>query len=169
MPSETAFQQLIDDNIATLQAAVELVAGMDAAHYARIGGHLRHLLDHYECLLADDAPSTVNYDARGRCRQTELSPSMGLRRLQQVISRLRGAREHGDAAVDVVMATNSEAEPATTGSTRARELQFLQSHCVHHFALIRRVLVDAGVDVDDAFGKAPATLDHERRRQRASA
>lgn len=173
MSSDAALSQLIADNVATLQAAVDLVAGIDRADYAPIGAHLRHLLDHYDRLLTPVDGDTVDYDARERCQQTEQSPAVALRRLQVVIRQLQELAAVGDAPLRVVMTTDPDQPPAMAGSTRARELQFLQSHCVHHFALMRRALLDAGVAVDEHFGKAPATIGHERspvpERQRASA
>jgi hypothetical protein len=41
-----------------------------------------------------------------------------------------------------------------------RELQFLASHTVHHYALIAHLARDRGVGVAPEFGVAPATLDY---------
>jgi hypothetical protein len=49
-------------------------------------------------------------------------------------------------------------EPDWSRSTIKRELQFLVSHTVHHFAIIKPLLLRDGVAVDDRFGVAPSTL-----------
>ena len=45
-------------------------------------------------------------------------------------------------------------------STVRRELQFLLSHTVHHFALIAVLLERFSIAVPDDFGIAPSTLKH---------
>jgi hypothetical protein len=45
-------------------------------------------------------------------------------------------------------------------SSISRELQFLSSHAVHHFALIAMTLRAEGVPMDPDFGMAPSTLRH---------
>ena len=46
-------------------------------------------------------------------------------------------------------------------STPGRELQFLVSHTVHHFAMIGGICHSLGVEVDKDFGVAPSTLRHQ--------
>ena len=47
-------------------------------------------------------------------------------------------------------------------SSVGRELQFLVSHTVHHYALIRLLLEDHGIYAGEEFGVAPSTLAHQR-------
>jgi hypothetical protein len=50
----------------------------------------------------------------------------------------------------------------TVPSTLGRELLFLSSHTVHHFALLGNYCKAAGVEMGADFGKAPATVAFER-------
>jgi hypothetical protein len=50
-------------------------------------------------------------------------------------------------------------------SSLCRELAFLGSHTVHHFALLLEHCHQQGVSVPEGFGKAPATRAHERASQ----
>ena len=50
------------------------------------------------------------------------------------------------------------ARPAAAPSSLARELQFLTSHTIHHFAVIALILRAMDVEVDREFGVAPSTL-----------
>jgi hypothetical protein len=50
-------------------------------------------------------------------------------------------------------------------STAARELQFLVSHTVHHYALIAFILRANGIDPGADFGVAPSTLAHRKSQQ----
>jgi hypothetical protein len=55
-------------------------------------------------------------------------------------------------------------------STVARELQFLLSHTIHHYALIALVLRLQGFTTGEEFGVNPSTLRHWRgRREEAAA
>ena len=49
-----------------------------------------------------------------------------------------------------------EWQPSTTG----RELQFLVSHTVHHFAMIGGICRALEVEMEENFGVAPSTLRH---------
>ena len=49
-------------------------------------------------------------------------------------------------------------------SSAPRELQFLISHTVHHFALIKVALRDGPRSVGDDFGVAPSTLSYRSGR-----
>lgn len=52
-------------------------------------------------------------------------------------------------------------EEELTDSTIRCELQFLQGHTVHHYALIATMLRSLGLDTSREFGMAPSTLIHE--------
>jgi len=49
-------------------------------------------------------------------------------------------------------------------STVKRELQYLQAHTIHHYALIALILRIQGITPHDEFGVAPSTLRHHLRR-----
>ena len=53
-----------------------------------------------------------------------------------------------------------------SGSTVRRELDFLLSHTVHHYALIAMSLRLRGLPVPAELGVAPSTLEHWRRQGR---
>ncbi|MGC6565166.1 MAG: hypothetical protein ACON38_06080 [Akkermansiaceae bacterium] len=47
-------------------------------------------------------------------------------------------------------------------STAGRELQFLLSHTVHHFAMIGGICKCLEVSLEEGFGVAPSTLRHHK-------
>src|SRR6266542_6896363 len=64
---------LIDQNVTWLGQAILLLEQMDDATYQmsppslaphRVGGHLRHILEFYECFLDGIASRYIDYDAR---------------------------------------------------------------------------------------------------------
>ena len=153
---------LINDNIATLREADALLGFLSAHHYGAVGPHLRHIVDHYRCLLTGLTCGQVDYDARERCRETELSVAKARRVISQLQGELRDIEADGDRPLPVRLATDAGGTSSVSQSSLARELQFVQGHAIHHFALIRSTLTALGSQLPDSFGKAPATLRHER-------
>ena len=68
------------------------------------------------------------------------------------------SREDQLIEVRADVGTGEDPEKAWCGSTVARELRFLVSHTVHHYALIAMVLRGHGLDPGEEFGVAPSTL-----------
>ena len=56
-------------------------------------------------------------------------------------------------------------KPEWVWSSGLRELDFLQSHTIHHFALIAYKLEALGIEVEDNFGVAPSTLKYWKEAQ----
>ena len=53
--------------------------------------------------------------------------------------------------------SEDDAAPPWSTSSVERELQFLSSHTVHHYALIAVILRLNGVQPEEGFGVAPST------------
>jgi hypothetical protein len=165
---------LAADNIACLEQVVALLQRIDDAAFVRsnadfhksgFGPHLRHCLDHYEQFLAGLSSGRVDYDARTRDRRVETDRVFALQKIPQIIAGLgRIGPGHGDHPVKVKMDCGGEHAGAEqwTGSTVGRELQFLVSHTVHHYALIAFILRAGGVEPGADFGVAPSTLRHQQ-------
>ena len=72
----------------------------------------------------------------------------------------------------ITIQTSTSANEASerTYSSIAREMQFLHTHTVHHMAIIKLILKQAGVVIDEQLGVAPSTLKYqseERKRHAA--
>jgi hypothetical protein len=129
-----------------------------------VGPHLRHVIEHFEALAMPGQAGVVDYDSRPRDRELEKQPDLASARisaLQRWLSdglapflerplRVRGLGGlGGEFSFEVV-------------STVARELVFLSSHAVHHYALVKQHCLAEGIELGVDFGKAPATLAHEK-------
>lgn len=159
---------LLQANHVLLKEAAVLIASMDDSFYSQpmpafasgsIGQHIRHVLDHYQAVV-NVANSVIDYDRRRRDVRLESCKQLALAEIQQTIDVLTHLE---DGAVRV----HSEVSPSDkvvveVHSTIKRELLFVTSHAVHHFALIALLLRLQGVVVPDSFGVAPATLTHQR-------
>ncbi len=157
--------RLLADNIATLEQAAALIGrllGEGCDFGARIGPHLRHVLDHYDCFFSGLASGTIDYDERARDPHCETQLAVACQRIASTAARLQalGSREL-PAQIAIRVSTSTDGAPLRAESSPARELQFLQSHAVHHYALIAQVAAEQGLDFPGAFGKAPSTLRHE--------
>jgi hypothetical protein len=87
-------------------------------------------------------------------------------KLRIILSELRSLQvTDGDA--HVIVSLEDEA-PHWCASTVARELQFLLSHTVHHYALVALVLRLRGFEPGEEFGVAPSTLKFWRREEEAA-
>lgn len=131
--------------------------------WAAVGSQFRHVLDHYRAFLAGCADGRIDYDARQRERLIETDPTAAADLAREMIAgleRLRG--EDGDRPVAVQMDSGGDDGAADwRPSTIGRELQFLVSHTVHHYALIKLLLEDAGIEAGTDFGVAPSSLAYQ--------
>jgi uncharacterized damage-inducible protein DinB len=127
-----------------------------------VGKHVRHLLDHYLCFQRDIDNGIIDYEQRTRNSQLETDKDHVLAVIDELIIFLRSLENIDDRAIKVALCSDvSFPEGEMTDSTIRRELQFLQGHTVHHYALIAMMLRFYGVDTSREFGMAPSTLVHE--------
>src|SRR5436309_4122057 len=100
---------LIDQNVTWLRQAIILLEQMDDRTYMasppalaphRVGGHLRHILEFYECFLDGIESSHIDYDARKRDESVETCRATALARTMAVIKGLEQAAElRGDSII----------------------------------------------------------------------
>jgi uncharacterized damage-inducible protein DinB len=159
---------LVEDNIVCLRQGLRLLAQLspelytacsDSALNSTVGAHFRHNIDHYECFLNGIATGQTDYDHRERGEAVETQPDAAIERMQQIIERI-GQMSSDEIArpLDVKMDSGSEMAEPWCQSTVRRELQFLVSHTVHHYALIAVICRANGVTPEPEFGVAPSTL-----------
>jgi len=162
----------VDANMTWLRQVLEIVQAIDDETFAsspqslaphRVGGHVRHILEFYECFLDGLTTSHIDYDARKRDEVLEQSRSAAAVKISFLLHRLETTLSlRGDCIVWVRM----EGYGYLTSSV-GRELHVLSSHTIHHFALIAMTLKAHGVRVDPDFGMAPSTLRYLARKAAA--
>jgi hypothetical protein len=166
-----------EDALRSAARALEDLAGflsaISATDYQRpsailagstLGRHARHCIDHFECLLAGIPFGLVDYDARNRDAAIECDRNFAIARCRSlatdVLANLRPLP--ATAPVLVRIASDLEGEIPPQRSSLGRELLFVQSHAVHHFALLCAIAREHGLAVAADFGVAPSTLRHRR-------
>jgi uncharacterized damage-inducible protein DinB len=168
------------DNIGFLEQGIRLIERLDDAAFTRapegpfrggIGCQFRHCLDLYDCFLRGIEEGRVDYSARERDEGVERDRARAAGAARRLIDRLTqvDAARLGDRLL-----VRSEIEPQGASelwnpSSVGRELQFLLSHTVHHYALIAAMLTQQGLRTQDEvgelaeFGVAPSTLRYWRQ------
>jgi hypothetical protein len=159
---------LIATNIRWLRQALRLLERLDDSVYSgaapgfaphRVGAHLRHVLEFYQCFLGGLDSSHIDYDSRRRDESIERSRHTASIAIRSIIHAL-GTRAEQERIVWVRMedAEASGVRDSFMESSVSRELQVLSSHAVHHFALIALTLRAHGEQIDPDFGMAPSTI-----------
>jgi uncharacterized damage-inducible protein DinB len=154
-------------NVALLRQGETLLRSLDDRTLSRgtplapggtIGKHLRHCLEFHACLL--DGLRTGRVDYEGRQRRTDLET--GVRRARAALHEAAsGLARISEEDVYRFLRVRGEGCAAGSGwadSTLQRELQFLFSHTMHHFALIAVLARAFGLDPGSTLGVAPSTL-----------
>ncbi len=127
-----------------------------------VGAQFRHVIDMITCMLRDLSSGRIDYDRRERDWILKEIPQRAAERMRLPATQLEGVANRGTRSVTV------KADQLGTGvrsldwisSTFERELVFLLSHTVHHYALIALMLRGIGVEVAEEFGVAPSTLQY---------
>jgi len=150
-----------------LDALASIVMGIDDGAYAArpvadvsgsIGEHVRHCLDHIGALVAANGTTPLSYDRRERGTAVERSPAEALRlimRMKSVVERWDDRTM--DEPLYVTSMLTTAGESVAGWSTLGRELAFVNSHTIHHQAMIAVLLSFAGLEIPERLGLAPAT------------
>lgn len=162
---------LVPANLHFLRQAVSLLTQLSddiystpvmSFHGSTIGGHIRHCLEHYQSFIDGLDGEGIDYDLRQRRRDVECESDTAKDLAETLIAAFesRTAEIVDSAAVDVRMDCGQDGKTEWQTSTLGRELQFLVSHTVHHFAMIGGMCQMLDVETIKDFGVAPSTIRH---------
>lgn len=179
------------DNLRAIDQGLRLLRGLDDDEYVRvdahgircaIGPHVRHVVDHYECLLRGLRAGAIDYDARRRSPTLEVDRGAAIAALEAIAralpelvptgtgeDRMDGRIEaSADAPTDLAVhvrlraGAHGEVDLGVHPSSLTRELHSLHLHTIHHYAMIAMILRARGLACETELGVAPATLGHRR-------
>ena len=166
-------QSICVDTIGCLEQGLDLLGNLTEEQYCEgdarlqtgtVGAHIRHNTDHYECLFEGILTGHVHYDRRGRNPDTETQLQAGQRALQSIVDRVSGLEDSAlDQPLHIHMHTSTAGTESVGQSNTCRELQFLLSHTIHHYALIAILCRVKGIAPPENFGVAPSTLNHRNQ------
>ena len=137
-------------------------AGSEACFDSTPGGHMRHILEHYGNFLHGLDEGLVDYDRRDRGSAVETCRKAALDLALDLVNGLANVSAESFEDPLLIILDNG-GSPRQSRSNVERELQFLLSHTVHHFALVRTILwIHGQRQFPDNFGIAPSTLRYQQ-------
>jgi uncharacterized damage-inducible protein DinB len=132
------------------------VARIPLCFHSSIGGHLRHIIEHYQSFLRGLDDGEIDYEDRPRDPLIESNPDYAADILEEISARLHAV---GAARPDRGLQLRAETtEGVMTGTSVLRELEFLLSHTIHHYALVAVMARLQGCEPEATFGVAPSTI-----------
>lgn len=155
---------------AILRQGIELIENLPDELFTRckrggessVGAHFRHNLDFVTNFLRGLETGRLNYNARERNFQVETDRRFAAFRFRQAVFELENLSPE-DLGKKILVRSET-IENLWCESSSARELEFLQSHTIHHYALIQAKLTSFGFQVPKDFGVAPSTLEFWKSR-----
>jgi uncharacterized damage-inducible protein DinB len=128
-----------------------------APYYSSIGGHMRHILDVFDCIFEGLATGNINLINRKRNQLAENFTKNGNEYFQIIIEKLHtlnGANFNKIVKVTDDLGMGVE----TVNYTLAAVLIQAHSHAIHHFASVGYIISQLGIELpDDDFGFNPTT------------
>lgn len=127
-----------------------------------IGGHTRHVIEIFQCLLEGYETGIVNYEHRKRNMQIETNKNYAVLLLQEIATTLELPNKklilQGFYSNDVDVETNM------MQTNFFRELVYNLEHCIHHMALIRVGVQEfCTINLPADFGVAPSTIQYKNQ------
>jgi len=135
---------------------------------ASIGMHYRHVLEHFQCLVAGIESGFIDYDARLRSSELETSVEAALLATDNLIHTF-GSLPAGALQRECSVTYSvgyGEHGPEEMRSTLMREVAFCVGHAIHHYAILKPLCAQMAVTLPYEFGTAPSTLKHLQTRDR---
>ncbi len=163
--NKTSF--LIDQFTGTLDQAAKFVENLKDREFAdetdngSVGTHFRHVLDFVFLFLDGIKTGKINYDRRDRQTGIESDRLRTIERIRCAANELKNKPPAAfDKKIELCLENTelADSEGLWCETSVLRELEFVRSHAIHHFALIGAKLKERGIKYDERFGIAPSTL-----------
>lgn len=171
-----------------LRQGIGLLSEIDDRHYTKtengafadggaVGGHFRHCLEFVNCFLAGVQNGRIDYERRERNHQIETMREYAMTQYMHTVGALESFSAEkfvSDGLDNFLLVKPEDAGDADfwCESSIERELEFLLSHTIHHYALIGFKLRSFGYSLPVEFGVAPSTLNfwkEQKGKQKSSA
>ena len=161
-------QSLLKTNIDALKEGVALINALQPGQYVKgfkpafqstIGAHFRHVVEHYRCFFKQMPDGVFCYDSRDREQTLECEADYTIHAINEIINQFADVSDQAFVQPYKII---DEQSPAPVETNLHRELLFLQSHTLHHYAIIAAMTRSFGVVPDQDFGVAIATRSHQK-------
>jgi len=149
-----------------LQRGIKLLNSIDesqyidvsvAPYYSSIGGHMRHILDIFDCLFDGLPEGLVDLSARKRNELVEIDTAEGIRYFNSTIEKLQQLKS-ADLDQFILVSDDLGLGVVTQKYTLGSILIQAHSHAIHHFASLGYIIAQLGIEIpDEDFGYNPTT------------
>jgi hypothetical protein len=125
-----------------------------------IGGHTRHVIELFQCLIQGYQIGTINYEHRKRNLEIETNKNFAYSLLTNIADTVQLPNKqlnlHG-------FYSENESEECSVATNFYRELIYNLEHTIHHMALIRVAINEvSNIRLPENFGVAPATMQYKK-------
>lgn len=171
-----AVRCVIRGNLEVVEQGLRLISCLTDEQYisvtppvkSSIAEHIRHILDMYFAIIRRDG-DIIDYDARRRGHLVERNKERARLELSEVRDWLalfdlgmenlgRNCERYNNPRLNIkTEVALEETESTIVPTTEVRELVFVGSHAVHHYALISIIAQLQGIETEENLGVAPAT------------
>jgi uncharacterized damage-inducible protein DinB len=128
-----------------------------APYHSSIGGHMRHILDVFDCIFEGLESKKVDLTKRKRNELAEINISVGIEYFNRVIKQLEQLKDV-DFNQLVQVSDDLGLGVVTVNYTLGSALIQAHSHAIHHFASIGYIISQLGIRLPDTdFGYNPTT------------
>jgi hypothetical protein len=160
---------IISKTTPTLMQLSSAIADLSDKQYSKslsilngssIGGHVRHVIELFQCLLQATNTGFLNYDNRNRNKEIEQHVSTATAAIEDICRDLvkpnlelilQGSFSEEDIVNDAVV------------TNYYREIIYNIEHCIHHMALIRIGFTAVEKKpLPASFGVAPSTIKYQQ-------
>lgn len=160
--------QILQATELTLQSLLRFLEQIDQPVYAKplnvfngssLGGHTRHIIEFYHCLIKNYNKGIINYDLRERDKNIENDPELAALAVQNIITELN--KINLDDQIELHMSYDTHNNTIDTVlSNVKREVVYNLEHTIHHMALIKIGVNTAAphIELESEFGVAPSTI-----------
>ncbi len=166
---DVKLHNLLAESVAQiLRQAVEVLSEIDdelyrgGANGGALGDHFRHCLEFVNGFLSGVQIGKIDYNLRPREPRLETDRRYAADEFRRAIKNLRTLATQTEAGKSLLVKPEDIAQADRADfwcrSSLERELEFMQSHTIHHYALIAFKLRAEGFAVAPEFGVAPSTL-----------
>jgi len=128
-----------------------------APYYSSIGGHMRHILDVFDCIFNGIIERDINLIERTRNQSVENYTKSGIDYFGKTINQLNKIKSE-DLNKILKVTDDLGLGVVTANYTLASVLIQAHSHAIHHFASVGYIISQLGIQLpDEDFGFNPTT------------
>ena len=165
--------EVLDQGLAVLEkiSDSDYTTKLELVYGGTIGGHYRHVLEHFTTLYESHSEGFVNYDLRKRDMAIETSRLDAITATKNLKSKWQEINQ--DLYVEKLelngKLSHSTEESMEIQTTFGREVAYSIAHANHHYAIIGVMCAILDCPTGGEFGVAPSTTRHRENQAPISA